>query len=41
MTPYWMRKAEDARIVGEALRMLWLRVDPAMVAAFIDGQVAR
>ncbi len=35
------RRAQNARIVREATRMLWLRADPATVAAFIDSQVPR
>lgn len=37
--PYYRRKETDARIVAHALRMLWLRVDPRTIAAFIDGEV--
>ncbi len=35
------RKSQNARIVREAVRMLWLRADPATVAAYIDSQVPR
>ncbi len=41
MAPYWTRKAENSRIVGEAVRMMWLRADPGAVAAFIESQATR
>ncbi len=35
------RRAQNARIVREATRMLWLRTDPARVAEYIESQVPR